>query len=128
VLFPSSIFSDRCPANQHLITVFIGGGRGQEAMTLTPQQRVDLVLSELSPYLGIRGQPLWYEESFWPNAIPQYHLGHLTKVALGDQALAQFPGLYMRSNWRDGVALGDCVENALQLANTMSCNLPSSRK
>jgi oxygen-dependent protoporphyrinogen oxidase len=123
VLFPSSIFSDRCPDNQHLITVFIGGGRGHQAMTLTPQQRVELILQELSPYLGIKGQPLWHEESLWPNAIPQYHLGHLQKVALVDESLAQFPGLYMRSNWRDGVALGDCVENALQLATMMSQNM-----
>ena len=123
VLFPSSIFSDRCPAHQHLITVFIGGGRGQQAMTLTPQQRVELVLQELSPYLGIEGQPLWSEESLWPNAIPQYQLGHLPRVALVDEALAQFPGLYLRSNWRDGVALGDCVENALQLAKTVSGNI-----
>ena len=123
VLFPSSIFAERCPDNQHLLTVFIGGGRGQQAMTLTPQQRVELVLQELSPYLGIEGQPLWHEESLWPNAIPQYDLGHLNKVALVDEVLAQFPGLYMRSNWRDGVALGDCVENAMKLANTLSHNM-----
>jgi len=123
VLFVSSIFSQRCPENQHLITVFIGGGRGQQAMTLTPQQRVELVLQELSPYLGIEGQPLWHEESLWPSAIPQYQLGHLPRVALVDEALAQFPGLYLRSNWRDGVALGDCVENALQLAKIISGNI-----
>ena len=123
VLFPSSIFSERCPDDQHLITVFIGGGRGQQAMTLTPQRRVELVLHELSPYLGIEGQPLWHEESLWPKAIPQYDLGHLQKVALVDEVLAQFPGLYMRSNWRDGVALGDCVENALLLAKTVSGNM-----
>ncbi|MCO4836611.1 MAG: protoporphyrinogen oxidase [Oceanospirillaceae bacterium] len=122
VLFPSSIFSQRCPSDQHLITVFIGGGRGQHAMTLTPQQRADLVMLELSPYLGIKGQPLWHEESLWPKAIPQYQLGHLANVALVDEALAQFPGLHLRSNWRDGVALGDCVENALQLANMMGSN------
>ncbi|CAI8352512.1 MAG: protoporphyrinogen oxidase [Oceanospirillaceae bacterium] len=120
VLFPSSIFSERCPADQHLLTIFIGGGRGQQAMTLTPQQRAELVVSELSPYLGIEGQPLWHEESLWPKAIPQYDLGHLHKVALVDEVLSQFPGLHMRSNWRDGVALGDCVENALVLAQTMS--------
>jgi oxygen-dependent protoporphyrinogen oxidase len=120
VLFPSSIFSDRAPDDQHLITVFIGGGRGQHAMTLTPQQRAELVILELSPYLGIQGRPLWHEESLWPKAIPQYHLGHLPRVALVDEALAQFPGLHLRSNWRDGVALGDCVENALQLANIVS--------
>ena len=123
VLFPSSIFSQRCQDDQHLITVFIGGGRGQHAMTLTPQQRTDLVMLELSPYLGIQGQPLWHEESLWPKAIPQYQLGHLPKVALIDEALTQFPGLHLRSNWRDGVAVGDCVENALQLANMMSQKL-----
>jgi len=123
VLFPSSIFTERCPKDQHLITVFIGGGRGQQAMTLTPQQRVDIVLQELSPYLGIKGQPLWHEESLWPAAIPQYYLGHLPKVELVDEVLAQFPGLYMRSNWRDGVALGDCIENAQELAKTMSKNM-----
>lgn len=123
VLFPSSIFAERCPTDQHLLTVFIGGGRGQQAMSLTPQERVDLVLQELSPYLGIKGQPLWHEESLWPRAIPQYQLGHLQKVAIVDEALSQFPGLYLRSNWRDGVALGDCVENALELAKTMSNNM-----
>ncbi len=80
-------------------------------------------MHELSPYLGIEGQPLWHEESLWPKAIPQYDLGHLQKVALVDEVLAQFPGLYMRSNWRDGVALGDCVENALLLAKTVSGNM-----
>jgi len=116
VVFPSSIFANRCPDDQHLLTVFIGGGRGAEAMTLTPDQRLQLVVQELAGYLGIQGQPLWHEESLWPHAIPQYKLGHLPKVALVDEALAQFPGLHLRSNWRDGVALGDCVENAYQLA------------
>jgi oxygen-dependent protoporphyrinogen oxidase len=116
VLFPSSIFSHRCPPDQHLLTVFIGAGRGAQAMQLNAAARAQLVVQELAHYLGIEGQPLWHEESLWPHAIPQYKLGHLPKVAIVDEALAQFPGLHLRSNWRDGVALGDCVENAYQLA------------
>jgi oxygen-dependent protoporphyrinogen oxidase len=99
-----------------MLTVFVGGGRGHQAMQLNADERLALVLEELHSYLGIDGQPLWSEESYWPAAIPQYTLGHLQKVAEIDQALNHLPGLYLRSNWRDGVALGDCVEQAQALA------------
>ena len=115
-LFPSSIFSGRAAVDQHVVTVFVGGGRAGKAMQLSEAERLALVLQELDGYIGISGLPLWSEESYWPAAIPQYELGHLHKVAEIDQALAHLPGLYLRSNWRDGVALGDCVENAQALA------------
>ncbi|MDP6969401.1 MAG: protoporphyrinogen oxidase [Gammaproteobacteria bacterium] len=115
-LFPSSIFSGRAQPDQHVLTVFVGGGRGSAAMQLSAAERLALVLQELDGYVGIKGQPLWSEESYWPAAIPQYEVGHLQKVAEVDQALAHLSGLYLRSNWRDGVALGDCVESAQALA------------
>ena len=123
-LFPSSIFTGRAPAGQHLVTVFVGGGRadsqrhqGQPSvMQLSEAERLGVVLQELDAYVGISGQPLWSQESYWPAAIPQYELGHLRKVADVDAALEHLPGLYLRSNWRDGVALGDCVEHAQKLA------------
>ena len=119
-LFPSSIFAGRAPADQHVVTVFIGGGRADTSsggvMQVSEADRLALVLRELGGYIGISGQPLWSEESYWPAAIPQYEVGHQQKVAQVDEALAHLPGLYLRSNWRDGVALGDCVENAQALA------------
>lgn len=115
-LFPSSIFPNRAPDDEHLMTVFIGGARGGDAMQLSAADRLQYVLKDLHAYLGIEGQPLWSEESYWPAAIPQYEVGHLEKVALVDEALAHLPGLYLRSNWRDGVALGDCVEQAQMMA------------
>ncbi len=119
-LFPSSIFPNRAADDEHLLTVFIGGARAGDAMQLSTQQRLQHVLQDLQPYLGIKGQPLWSEESYWPAAIPQYELGHLHKVALVDGALAHLPGLYLRSNWRDGVALGDCVEQAQMMAQRLA--------
>lgn len=123
-LFPSSIFTDRAPADQHVVTVFVGGGRADSqrqqgkpgVMQLSEAERLGVVMQELDGYVGITGQPLWSEESYWPAAIPQYELGHVQRVADIDAALEHLPGLYLRSNWRDGVALGDCVENAQKLA------------
>jgi oxygen-dependent protoporphyrinogen oxidase len=129
-LFPSSIFTGRAPSDQHMVTVFVGGGRadkqrqqGQQGiMQLSEAERLAIVVHELDAYIGITGQPLWSEESYWPAAIPQYELGHVQKVADVDAALAHLPGLYLRSNWRDGVALGDCVENAQKLAQRVAAD------
>ena len=129
-LFPSSIFTGRAPADQHVVTVFVCGGRADSqrqagkpgVMQLSEAERLAVVMQELDGYVGITGQPLWSEESYWPAAIPQYELGHVQKVAEIDAALDHLPGLYLRSNWRDGVALGDCVENAQKLAQRVAAD------
>ena len=120
VLFPSSVFTGRCPKDTCLLTAFIGGARNNEVMTWNPARRQQQVLDDLSDLLGILGSPLWVEESFWPRAIPQYTLGHLQRAAQIEASLASFPGLYLRSNWHDGVALGDCIDNAWQLAQQVA--------
>ncbi len=115
ILFPSSVFDHRVAAGQCLLTGFIGGARNSAIMLWDTNRRQQQVLDDLTDLLDISGSPLWIEESFWPQAIPQYTLGHLQRVAQVDAGLATYPGLYLCSNWRDGVALGDCIENAWQL-------------
>jgi oxygen-dependent protoporphyrinogen oxidase len=52
----------------------------------------------------------------WAKAIPQYHLGHLERVAWIEERAARHPGLYLGGNAYRGVALNDCVEQAARLA------------
>lgn len=54
----------------------------------------------------------------WPQAIPQFLIGHFdvldaAKTALGD---AGFRGLFLSGNYVSGVALGRCVEGAYEVA------------
>jgi len=69
------------------------------------------VSTALRGYLGAR-QPLWQVVTRWPQAIPQYTLGHLQRVAAVERAEAASPGLRFCANWRGGVSVADCIKSA----------------
>lgn len=115
VLFSSTIFPGRAPAGQVLLTAFIGGA--QNDIGARPDAALlSTVVQEISPALGISGTPHFVHARRWQRAIPQYERGHLDRIRRIDAALATLPGLAFRANWRDGVALGDCIENAAALS------------
>ncbi len=115
VLFSSTLFPDRAPADQVLLTAFIGGSQNPLAGR-SDDDMLQTVLQEIRPILGIEGEPSFSRCQNWPEAIPQYELGHLARLECIARMTEQLPGLYFRANWRDGVALGDCMEAARQLS------------
>ncbi len=119
VLFPSSIFPHRAPDAHHLLTCFIGGGLNPEAATVDDAELLSRVLRDITPLLGIEGAPDLVEISRWPQAIPQYQLGHLQRLDAIDNALAPLQGIHLRANWRDGISVADCIQNGYELAQTL---------
>jgi oxygen-dependent protoporphyrinogen oxidase len=119
-LFSSTLFPGRAPEGYVLLTAFIGGARNPSAATLTHEQLIAQVLDDLRPLLGIDGDPLFARVALWRQAIPQYEVGHFERLAHIEAALARLPGLYLRANWRDGISVSDCVENARNLAEAMT--------
>ncbi len=116
-LFSSTLFPGRAPAGHKLITAFIGGRQDPEALEMSDAELVRQVHNDLADLLGIEGQPVWQRVNRWPQAIPQYELGHLARIERLDQALENHPGLSLIGNWRGGIAVGDCLENGRSLAD-----------
>ena len=56
----------------------------------------------------------------WERGIPQYHLGHLDRVAAIETAAAAHPGLFLGGNAYRGIALNDCTEQAELLAGKVA--------
>ena len=54
----------------------------------------------------------------WPQAIPQFLIGHLDILFAAKAALSNggFKGLFLGGNYVSGVALGRCVEGAYEVA------------
>lgn len=54
----------------------------------------------------------------WPQAIPQFLIGHLDLLDVAKSSLSNtgFEGLFLGGNYVSGVALGRCVEGAYEAA------------
>jgi oxygen-dependent protoporphyrinogen oxidase len=61
--------------------------------------------------LGARRAPLFQVVTRWAQAIPQYTLGHLDRVARATAAQRALPGLFFCASWKGGVSVGDCIGN-----------------
>ena len=74
------------------------------------------VRAELRLALGITAPPAFVHVVRWQRAIPQYHLGHLDRVAWIEQRAALYPGLFLTGNAYHGVAMNDCTEQGADVA------------
>ncbi|MEO0793729.1 MAG: protoporphyrinogen oxidase [Verrucomicrobiota bacterium] len=113
VLFSSTLFDDRAPFGKSLLTVFIGGSRQPELAGESAEELVRIATDEMRELLGVRGEPEFSDVTVWPQAIPQYRLGYGEYVSAMELAEREFPGLRIMGNYRDGIAVGQCILNAV---------------
>ncbi len=112
----SSIFPDRSPTGTVLLRAMCGGWNRPEIVDWDDDRLLAAVRGELRQSMGVEAAPVFHQIVRWDKAIPQYHLGHLERVAWIDDRTAKHPGLFLGGNAYRGVALNDCVEQAAVLA------------
>ncbi|MEO5702071.1 MAG: protoporphyrinogen oxidase [Casimicrobiaceae bacterium] len=122
-IFSSSMFAGRAPAGHVLLTTFTGGCRDPEMLSRNDADLGAIVAAELAALLGAHGRPVWQTITRWPEAIPQYSLGHLDRMQTVSAVEAQLPGLFLAANYRGGVAIGDCIASAEAVAERVDEHL-----
>jgi len=110
-IWSSAIFPGRAPAGHIALTSFVGGSRQPELLARDDAGLLSTVLAELRALMGVRGDPVCSRVIRWDRAIPQYNLGYHTVVEAIEDLEREVPGLYLCSNYRGGIAVGDCVKN-----------------
>jgi oxygen-dependent protoporphyrinogen oxidase len=119
----SSIFPERAPPGKVLLRAMCGGWNRPEMVDWDDERLADAVRGELRQAMHIEAAPVFRHIIRWPRAIPQYHLGHLERVAWIESRLARHPGLFVGGNAYHGIALNDCIEQAELLANRIERHL-----
>jgi oxygen-dependent protoporphyrinogen oxidase len=119
-LFSSSMFEGRADGDHVMLTTFVGGRRNPGLATGPDERLVEEVAREHRELLGTRAGPLWNAITRWPQAIPQYELGHLARIAKLAEAEQAVPGLRFCANYRGGVSVGDCIANAAATAEALA--------
>ena len=116
VLFSSTLFPGRAPADHVALTVLVGGTRNPELARLSTDALASAVEPDLRDLLGVRGPPVFRRHTFWPRAIPQYNLGyqeHLEAIARVERS---YRGLCIGGQARNGISLPACIAAGESLA------------
>lgn len=109
-------FDGRAPPGRHLVRAFVGGP-GRERLALQPEaDLVEMVRAEVTRLLRIRTEPsaVWVHR--WPDANPQYDVGHLDRVDRIERLAADLPGLHFAGGAYRGVGIPDCIRQGRAVA------------
>ena len=115
-IWSSVLFEGRAPSPCVALTTFLGGARQPELTRYDDRDVLALVSSELADIMKITGTPVYSRISRWEKAIPQYNLGYSRVVESIENCERENPGLFLCSNYRGGIAVGDCVMSAERTA------------
>jgi oxygen-dependent protoporphyrinogen oxidase len=100
-------FDQRAPEGKALLRIFITSGLddSDDAILAT-------VRDELRAILGITAAPTVSRISRWRQAMAQYDVGHLDRIAQIEQRVALLPGLRLIGNAYRGIGVPDCIRGA----------------
>jgi len=125
VSFLTRKFPQRGPEGRAVLRTFIGGDLQPELTRLGDDEILSLVRDELCDILGVRGEPELTRIVRYDRAMPQYHVGHLGRVARIEALTAALPGLELCGNAYRGVGLPDCIHSGETAAERLLATLTS---
>jgi protoporphyrinogen/coproporphyrinogen III oxidase len=119
VSIASRKFPGRAPAGHVLLRTFVGGALQPELLDRDEAGLSALVHQELRSILGLRGEPAVEAVRRYDRAMPQYHVGHLDRVAEIESLTTAQPGLALAGNAYRGVGLPDCIHSGRVAADRL---------
>lgn len=114
--FVHSKFPFRAPEPGALLRCFLGGARDASVVEESDEELTSVVVQELKEVLGIRTLPSFTRVYRWPQAMPQYVVGHEARISRISAALEKQPGVFLAGNAYSGVGLSDCIRTAKEAA------------
>ena len=109
ITWTSTKFDQRAPEGYALLRVFFGGSRTPQMMDIPDGELLHSVRRELADIMGLTAVPVFHRIYRWPQANPQYDVGHLDRVAAIEAALPA--GLYVTGSPYRGIGIPDCIHS-----------------
>ncbi len=118
-IFTSSLFPERAPNGEALLTVMMGGTTNPTISELPQQEIVGKAVLAVSTYLQITDNPKFSRSFTWHSAIPQYHIGHQEIISQIESIEVDHPGLHLIGNYRSGISIGSSITQAVMTSNSI---------
>jgi oxygen-dependent protoporphyrinogen oxidase len=116
VVWESSLFPGRAPADMALLRVFLGGARQPGVVEQPNGAAVNLARRELQQVMGITAAPAKTWTFRWPHAIAQYTVGHVERAEGIRERARQHKGLHVCGTSYDGVSFNHAIASARKAA------------
>lgn len=81
VSFTGLKYPGRVQDDELLVRVFVGGSIHPEMMQWSDERLMATASQELGMLIGWQGEPRWSKVIRWVDAMPQYDVGHVQRVA-----------------------------------------------
>ena len=122
-LWEAQLYPGRGPAGHALVRAMYGGAVDPEAGTLPEEELVALAQQEVTRLYGMSDLPMLTQVARWPQAIPQYEIGHPARVARIEAAVAALPRLAITGNGLRGVSFADAATDGLRTGEALARSL-----
>ncbi|MBP6469166.1 MAG: protoporphyrinogen oxidase [Chloroflexi bacterium] len=114
ITWTSTKFDQRAPEGYALVRVFFGGSRTPQMMDIPDGELLHQVRRELAAIMGLTAVPVFHRIYRWPQANPQYDVGHLDRVVAIEAALPA--GIHVTGSPYRGIGIPDCIHQAQDTA------------
>jgi oxygen-dependent protoporphyrinogen oxidase len=114
--FASEKFPDRAPSEHVVVRTFQGGALDPDALDLDDATLTLRSHHDLTQLVGARALPLTSMVSRFRQSMPQFDIGHLTRVADLQRRVGEVGGLHVVGSGFGAYGLPACVESAEEVA------------
>ncbi len=91
----------------------------ERAASMSDEELVEACIGELSQMLGLRGDPLDAMVTRWPEAFPQYLVGHPSRVREIESRTARLRSVAVAGAPMEGVGLPACIGSGRKAARAL---------
>ena len=112
-----TVLPRRDAAGNVLVRVFLGRDGQEVDDTQSDDALIQAARNEVHTVLGASTDPVFARLFRDPQAMPQYTLGHLDRLAQIDRALEATPGVFLAGNSYRGAGIPDCIRSGQQAAS-----------
>ena len=106
-----------------LIRCMVGRRGDRRWLDMDDETLVRRVHDELVEAMGLTAGPVDQRIQRWPQAMPQYLVGHQARLDALDSAIHHLPGLYLTGAAYRGVGLASCVADAKRTAQDVAADV-----
>ncbi len=106
--------------NLVLIRCMVGRRGDRRWLDMDDETMVNRVHDELVEAMGLTAGPNHQSIQRWPQAMPQYLMGHQDRLDALDAAIHHLPGLHLTGAAYRGVGLASCVADAKRTAQDVA--------